>query len=153
MTAPRMKGTFVVLAICYPDYAEIRLTDNLNRPHDVSIYSPQSTPISSRESQIRTVRCVRSPAMFNDLTVNPGPGSIDHLLHLSTTSTTIHCSTYFRSVDRISSTKMNMARLGGLGVANGGGISSCKFAEDGDTSYFPQPATLVFALFVHMARP
>ena len=70
MTAPRMKGTFVVLAICYPDYEEIRLTVNLNRPHEMSIYSPQSTPISSRESQIRTARCVRSPAMFIDMTVN-----------------------------------------------------------------------------------
>jgi hypothetical protein len=64
-------------------------------------------------------------------------------------------SVYFISADQMSSMKMNTAVLSGTvrAHANAGGTSSCKFAEDGDTSYFPQPVTLVFALFVHMARP
>jgi len=64
-------------------------------------------------------------------------------------------SPYFISADRFSSMKMNMAVSSGKtgARANAGGTSSYKFAEDGDTSYLAQPATSVFALFVHLAHP
>src|SRR6266851_8003449 len=61
--------------------------------------------------------------------------------------------TYFISVVQVPSRKMNMAPLyGGIGIANGGGTSSCRFAEDGDTSYLGRHPTSVFASFVHVAR-
>ena len=65
----------------------------------------------------------------------------------------IRSSTYFISVDRVPSKKVNMVQFGGgTGTGNAGGTSSCKFAEDGDTLYLGQHPTWVFALFAHVAH-
>ena len=66
----------------------------------------------------------------------------------------IHSSTSFISVDQVPSKKVNMVQFGGgIGIANAGGTSLCKFAEDGDTSYLDRRPTWVFALFALAAHP
>jgi hypothetical protein len=82
-----------------------------------------------------------------------GPRKIGHCGCLSTSSTMIRFSTYSITVDRVRSSKREMAIFGGIGARNGGGSSSRRSAEDGGASSLVQHPTCVSASFVQLVLP
>ena len=120
--------------------------------YGMAVYPSQNEYIGSVEAQTRGY--VPFPHVYCLLS-KPSSGLAKNLVlvHLSTTLTMTHLSTYFLSVDQISSTTTNIPISSGIGAANTGGTSSSKFAEDGDISSFLSLYTCVSTSFVRTARP